>query len=109
MTSVSEGNFNHNYQTHLKHLGLKGLQPNTIDAYVRAIRRIGAYFDYRINDLSEARLTNYFTAVLDSQSWRVVKHDLYGLEFYCRYLFATQTGISSFFLRKLQNRAEDLS
>jgi len=82
MTSASDANFKHNYQTHLKHLRLKGLQPKTIDAYARAIRRIGTYFDYQIDDLSEAQLTDYFTAVLDSQSWSVVKHDLYGLKFY---------------------------
>jgi len=82
MTPTSDANFKHNYQTHLKHLRLKGLQPKTIDAYARAIRRIGTYFDYQIDDLSEAQLTDYFTAVLDSQSWSVVKHDLYGLKFY---------------------------
>ena len=36
---------------------LKGLQPKTIDAYARAIRRLGKYFDYRIDDLSEVQLT----------------------------------------------------
>ncbi|MGJ0483803.1 MAG: hypothetical protein ACR65R_04615 [Methylomicrobium sp.] len=41
MTSSSTSDFKHNYQTHLKHLKLKGLQPKTIDAYARAIRRIG--------------------------------------------------------------------
>jgi hypothetical protein len=59
MKPSSESNFNSNYQTHLKHLKLKGLQPKTIDAYARAIRRIGAYFDYRIEDLSESQLTDY--------------------------------------------------
>nr|VFK24096.1 MAG: hypothetical protein BECKMB1821G_GA0114241_100724 [Candidatus Kentron sp. MB]VFK30494.1 MAG: hypothetical protein BECKMB1821I_GA0114274_10166 [Candidatus Kentron sp. MB]VFK75273.1 MAG: hypothetical protein BECKMB1821H_GA0114242_10195 [Candidatus Kentron sp. MB] len=37
MRSASEANFKQNYQTRLK---LKGLQPSTIDAYARAIRRI---------------------------------------------------------------------
>nr|VFK36112.1 MAG: Phage integrase, N-terminal SAM-like domain [Candidatus Kentron sp. MB] len=82
MKSASEANFKQNYQTHLKHLKLKGLQPKTIDAYARAIRRIGAYFDYRIDNLSEAQLTDYFSDLLDSRSWSVVKHDLYGLKFY---------------------------
>jgi hypothetical protein len=31
MKPSSESNFNHNYQTHLKHLKLKGLRPKTID------------------------------------------------------------------------------
>ena len=56
MTASSESDFKHNYQTHLKHLKLKGLQPKTIEAYARAIRRVGAYFDEHIDDLSEAQL-----------------------------------------------------
>ena len=43
MTTSSEANFKQNYQTHLKHLKLKGLQPKTIEAYSRAMRRVGAY------------------------------------------------------------------
>jgi len=82
MTSSSESDFKQNYQTHLKHLKLKGLQPKTIEAYARAIRRVGAYFDERIEDLSEAQLTDYFTDLLASHSWSSVKLDLYGLKFY---------------------------
>ncbi|MCP4378439.1 MAG: site-specific integrase, partial [bacterium] len=82
MTSSTEANFKQNYQTHLKHLKLKGLQPKTIEAYSRAIRRIGTYFDYQIDDLSEQQLTDYFTDLLDSHSWSAVKLDLYGLKFY---------------------------
>jgi site-specific recombinase XerD len=82
MTPSSDAQFKHNYQTHLKHLKLNGLQPKTIEAYARAIRRIGAYFDHHIDDLSEQQLTNYFTDLLDSHSWNAVKLDLYGLKFY---------------------------
>ena len=82
MTAPSGSNFKNNYQTHLKHLRLKGLQPKTIDAYSRAIRRIGAYFDHQIDDLSEPQLIDYFTDLLDTHSWSAVKLDLYGLKFY---------------------------
>jgi site-specific recombinase XerD len=82
MTSSSKTNFKQKYQMHLKHLKLKGLQPKTIDAYARAIRRIGEYFDYRIEDLSEQQLTDYFTDLLESHSWSAVKLDLYGLKFF---------------------------
>lgn len=82
MTASSEANFKRHYQTHLKHLKLKGLQPKTIEAYARAIRRIGAYFDHQIEDLSEQQLTDYFTDLLDSHSWSAVKLDLYGLKFF---------------------------
>lgn len=82
MTTSSESHFNQNYQTHLKHLKLKGLQPKTIEAYARAIRRVGEYFDEQIEGLSEAQLTDYFTDLLASHSWSSVKLDLYGLKFY---------------------------
>jgi len=37
--------FNKYYTKHCKYLKLKGLQHKTIDAYARASRRIGNYFD----------------------------------------------------------------
>ena len=82
MTTTSTAHFDSQYQTHLKHLKLKGLQPKTIEAYARAIRRIGARFDHRIDHLSEPQLTDYFTELLASHSWSSVKLDLYGLKFY---------------------------
>ena len=85
MTS-SETDFKQNYQTHLKHLKLKGLQPKTIEAYSRAMRRIGVYFDEQVNDLSESQLTDYFSDLLESHSWSSVKLDLYGLKFFYTYV-----------------------
>lgn len=82
MRPATPSDFNHQYETHLKHLRLKGLQPKTIEAYARAIRRIGAYFDHRIEDLSEAELLEYFTDLLETHSWSAVKLDLYGLKFF---------------------------
>lgn len=82
MKSASKTNFKHNYQNHLKHLKLKGLQPKTIEAYARAIRRVGAYFDEQIDALSEQQLTDYFSDLLETHSWSAVKLDLYGLKFY---------------------------
>ena len=81
MTSTTE-RFDRQYEKHLKHLKLKGLQPKTIEAYSRAIRRIGDYFDHQIDALSEAQLTDYFTDLVASHSWSSVKLDLYGLKFY---------------------------
>ena len=40
-TVTPTAHFDRHYQRHLKHLKHKGLQPKTIDAYARAIRRIG--------------------------------------------------------------------
>ena len=82
MESLSETHFKRNYARHLQHLKLKGLQPKTIDAYARAIRRIGARFDHQIDSLSEQQLTDFFSELLASHSWSAVKLDLYGLKFY---------------------------
>lgn len=82
MTSPSERKFKRQYKTHLQHLKLKGLQPKTIEAYSRAIRRIGDYFAHDIDDLSKQQLTDYFTDLLSTHSWSAVKLDLYGLKFY---------------------------
>jgi integrase/recombinase XerD len=70
------------YEKHCKLLKLNGLQPKTIDAYSRAIRRIGERFEYELEDLSFDQLTDYFTDLLDSHSWSAVKLDLYGLKFF---------------------------
>ena len=86
MTKPSTADFERQYQTHLKHLKLKGLQPKTIEAYSRAIRRIGVYFDHQIDSLTELQLTNYFTELLASHSWTTVKLDLYGLKFYTQHV-----------------------
>lgn len=82
MKTSSIAHFDQQYQTHLKHLKLKGLQPKTIDAYARAIRRIGDYFSRDIDNLSEAQLTDYFSSLIETHSWSAVKLDLYGLKFY---------------------------
>ncbi len=82
MTNALAGHFDRQYQTHLKHLKLKGLQPKTIEAYARAIRRLGEYFGQQIDDLSEAQLTAYFSDLIGTHSWTTVKLDLYGLKFY---------------------------
>ena len=76
MEALSEATFKENYQRHLKHLKLKGLQPKTVEAYSRAIRRIGERFDHQIDALSEQQLTDYFTELVSSHSWSTVKLDL---------------------------------
>ena len=82
MITSSSAHFDQQYQTLLKHLKLKGLQPKTIEAYSRAIRRIGEHFEHQIDHLTEPQLANYFSELVDSHSWSTVKLDLYGLKFY---------------------------
>jgi len=86
MTTPSEEVFKQNYDQQLQHLQLKGLQPKTIEAYSRAIRRIGTRFNGKINDLTEQQLTDYFVDLLRTHSWSAVKLDLYGLKFFYRHV-----------------------
>ncbi len=73
METLSDEKFKQDYARHLKHLKLKGLQPKTIDAYSRAIRRIGEHFNYQIDSLSEPQLTDFFRQLLVDGSWSTVK------------------------------------
>jgi len=75
--------FNKLYQKHCKLLKLHGFRPKTIDAYSRAIRRIGNYFGPgNIEHLSQDQLLEYFYQLLEKRSWSAVKLDLYGLRFF---------------------------
>ena len=60
MNASSRANFDQNYQRHLNHLKLKGLQPKTIDAYSRAIRRVGERFEHQIDQMNEQQLLTYY-------------------------------------------------
>jgi integrase len=81
-TMPQQDSFNRYYRKHEKCLKLGGFQPKTIEAYARAIRRIGNYFDGRIDNLTSDQLLDYFNDLLDGQSWSTVKLDLYGLKFF---------------------------
>ncbi len=65
MKTLYESDFNNNYQTHLKHLRIKGLQPKTIEAYSRAIRRVSDYFDHltRTSYIPNEQMTNIKKAI----------------------------------------------
>ena len=74
------------YRAHLQHLQLKGLRPKTIEAYARAMRRIGAHFQFEVSALSAAQLVDYFTQMKAQHSWSGVKLDLYGLKFFTEHV-----------------------
>ena len=65
MTAPIKLKYNHYYSQHCKHLKLQGLQPKTIEAYSRGIRRIAAYFNGHLDDLSQDQLLDYFHDILD--------------------------------------------
>ena len=70
------------YQSHHTHLKLMGMQPKTIEAYGRGMRRIGEYFAYEVEALAQDQLTDCFDELLVTHSWSGVKLDLYGFKFF---------------------------
>jgi len=82
MKARNKDQFNYYYSCHLQHLKLKGLQPKTVSAYGRAIRRLGECFDYSIDTLTQDQLLDYFSTRLEQSSWSTLKLDLYGVKFF---------------------------
>ena len=109
MTTTSASvDYDQRYQSHLKHLKLKGLQPKTIDAYSRAIRRMGEYFKYDIENLSPEQLTDYFSALISSHSWSAVKLDLYGFKFYTLHVLGKPWSMPDFIKPPKVSRLPDI-
>jgi site-specific recombinase XerD len=92
----------------LQHLKLKGLQPKTIDAYARTIRRMGDYFDHQIDSLSAAQLTDYFSDLIASHSWSAVKLDLYGYKFYTLHVLGKPWAMPHFIKPPKVSRLPDI-
>ncbi len=107
-TASAKADFDQRYQTHLKHLKLKGLQPKTIDAYAHAIRRMGGYFDHQLDNLSSGQLTDYFSDLIDSHSWSAVKHDLYGFKFYTQHVLGKPWVMPNFIKPPKTQRLPDI-
>jgi site-specific recombinase XerD len=108
MNTSTAPDFDQRYQSHLKHLKLKGLQPKTIDAYARAIRRMGEYFGHQIDDLSPDQLTDYFTSLLGTHSWSAVKHDLYGFKFFTQHVLGQPWQMPNFIRPPKTQRLPDI-
>lgn len=72
--------FNKLYRQHQKTLRLQGKTKKTIDAYSRAIRRIGSHFDCCPDLLNPEQLKDYFAKLVETHSWSTVKIDRLGLQ-----------------------------
>ncbi len=86
MKSSAKRTFDRHFKQLQQHLHLKGLQPKTIAAYERGVRRMGAYFDYDIVVLDEQQLLEYFADLNKRRSWSTLKVDLYGVKFYYQHV-----------------------
>ena len=61
-------------------LKLQGKSQKTIDAYARAVRRISAYFDCCPDQFTLGQREHYFSDLVSSHSWSIVKIDRNGLK-----------------------------
>jgi integrase len=96
------------YRQHLQHLQLKGLRPKTIEAYARAMRRIGSYFDFQVSALTQVQLVNYFTRLKAEHSWSGVKLDLYGLKFFTEHVLGQPWQMPGFIRPPKVSRLPDI-
>jgi integrase len=86
MNEAETNRFNELYERHLRLLKLQGKSPKTIDAYCRAIRRIGEFFDCCPDQLTLEQREKYFSDLVESHSWSTVKVDRNGLQFFWKHV-----------------------
>ena len=86
MDPTEETRFNELYQRHLRLLKLQGKSQKTIDAYSRAVRRISDYFDCCPDQLTLEQRELFFAQLVESHSWRTVKVDRNGLQFFWKHV-----------------------
>lgn len=83
MSRVVQGESDKNYRRFERALELQGMQPKTIDAYLRAFRRACSWFGHnRFGKLSVDDLKSYFHYMVKNFSWSTVKVDRCGLMAY---------------------------
>ena len=108
MATTFPEHFERQYQSHLKHLKLKGLRPKTIEAYARGMRRMGEYFSYQVDALSQDDLAEYFTDLLGEHSWSGVKLDLYGWKFFTEHVLRKPWTMPNFIRPPKVSRLPDI-
>ncbi len=78
------------HQKHLTALKLQGLRPKTIDSYGRAVRKIAEHFDCCPDTLTKDQLKTYFSHLVDTRSWSLVKIVRNALQFFYKHVLEKQ-------------------
>ena len=84
MNDIAQARFDQQYAKHVSALKLQGHARKTIESYSYALRRLGAYFDRCPDDLTLDELTGYFTHLIDTRSWSLIKVERNGIRCYYR-------------------------
>jgi len=90
MNASEKSRYEELYQKYLVALKLQGLRPKTIDGYSRAIRKITEYFDCCPDTLTKDQLKIYFSHLIDTRSWSLVKIVRNALQFFYKHVLEKQ-------------------
>ena len=86
MNKAQQKRFDSLYRKHLSALRRQGKADATIDAYSRAVRRIGSFYDCPLDALTQDQLEAYFDSLVKTHSWSTVKIDRNGLQFFFKHI-----------------------
>ncbi|MCU7850561.1 MAG: site-specific integrase [Candidatus Thiodiazotropha sp. (ex Lucinoma kastoroae)] len=90
MNKAQQKRFDSLYRKHLSALRRQGKAEATIDAYSRAVRRIGEFYDCPPDALNQDQLEGYFDSLVKTHSWSTVKIDRNGLQFFFKHILKRQ-------------------
>lgn len=86
MNTSEQSRFDKLYQQYLVSLKLQGLRPKTIDSYSRAVRKIAEHFNCCPDSLTKDQLKSYFSHLVDTRSWSLVKIVRNALQFFYKHV-----------------------
>ena len=82
MSPKEKSRFDTLYQNLLRTLRRHGMADKTIEAYARAVRRLGDFTDRCPDKLSTEQLNAYFDWLIANRGWSTVKVDRNGIRFF---------------------------
>jgi len=82
MKQFKNSEFAQLYEQFKREIKLQGKSPKTIDSYARSLKRLLNYFDCHPQELTEDDLKLYFSDLLSSRSWSIVRVDRWGLRLF---------------------------
>jgi integrase len=86
MNKAQQKRFDSLYRKHLSALRRQGKAEATIEAYSRAVRRIGEFYDCPPDTLTQDQLEGYFESLVKTHSWSTVKIDRNALQFFFKHI-----------------------
>ena len=74
------------YKCYFNEFTLQGKQPKTIEMYSRALRKVGNYFDYCPDHLTQDQLKTYFLDVASNVLWSSAKVARNAIQFFYKHV-----------------------